>query len=194
MATATLPTIPPKDGHHLGIILRLSDELLKTLSEMASLALSGESNKNIDLATCAAMLREVQIADFRLRQIPSDLLVRNDKTLPPDDRKNGRHGRRDGVSIENEDKIVAALEGGMKIGVCSERFSLGESSVRRIWRRAKKVLSAETAQKILFLAGQKYDENDEFISVPAIAKAVHETESVLSRVLANHKRSKRGMN
>ncbi len=183
MATATLPTIPPKDGHHLGIILRLSDELLKTLSEMASLALSGESKKNIDLAAYAAMLLEVQVADFRARQIPSDFLVRPGNTPDPAPAvENIRRGR---LTAADEEKVIASMLQGMKVDLCATRFHTSASTIRRVWKRRGP--SPEVIQKVLFLHGKRYDEAGPGHSVQAIAKACGVSEAVASAIIANHR-------
>lgn len=85
------------------------------------------------------------------------------------------------VTRDQEDRIIAALLGGMKIGPCHERFHRSETTIRRIWK--KRGPSAETIQRILFL-------NDDYHfsgGVPAIAKAVGVSESIVRTVLANHK-------
>jgi hypothetical protein len=79
-------------------------------------------------------------------------------------------------------------EAGMKIPQLAERWHVGDSTIRRVLQQGKKPgVGAETVQRILHLAAKRYD-GDEYISgVPAIAKAVGESERVVSAVLANHR-------
>jgi len=96
--------------------------------------------------------------------------------------------RRRSLSGEDEAKVLAALEAGLKVDAVAERFSVGGSTIRRIRERAKKraLPDARIIQKILFLSAKRYN-GGEFLSVPKIAKMVGEPEGTVAAVLAAHR-------
>jgi hypothetical protein len=159
MATATLP-IPPKTrrralAEQVGepsatgdLRLRFSDEIMSSLSEMADLA-------HAEVPTFVLELVESQIADFRARKPEIDRMLR-DKTPPPDEISNNI-GRR--MSSEDEERVVVMLLEGTKVSAVAKRFSKGESTIRRTWK--KRAPSAETIQRILFLGTRPWNDDGE---------------------------------
>ena len=161
--------------------LRFNAELLESLMEMAELAHS-------EIAPFVMELVEVQVANFRAKPVPADFLIKPDKTPVPDaaGNANSHHNK---MSPADSTRIAAQHDSGVTIKQLSERWHVGESTIRRALAGAKKraLPAPEIVQKILYLNAQKYDEHDEFIGVQAIAETLHLPESVVSAVLSNHK-------
>jgi hypothetical protein len=166
--------------------LKFPRPLMESLSEMAQLA--GESVQPYVIS-----LIESQIAEWRAKKIPADFLIKPDNTpAPVIQEQSSPHFAR--LSEQDEDRILAAWREGKMVGALATCWSRSESSIFRALERAKKRekralhgVSPEVIQKIIFLSTKKYDDNDEHINIPAIAKAVGESETVVSRVLASHK-------
>ncbi len=158
------------------LVLRLSDECLKSLSAIARGA-------GCKVPAFIAELIEVTVVDRAKHMGESNLFKENDTPPPVTNAL-----RRRSLTGEDEAKILAALEAGLKVDAVAERFSVGSSTIRRVRERVKKraQLPASVVQKIIFLAAKKYD-GGEFLSVPKIAKMVGEPEGTVAAVLAVHR-------
>jgi hypothetical protein len=203
MATATVNIVPAKPGRWprtSELNLRLDHKLFETLLEMARFAFSGErklesklvGNTNVlrcegrkVLETFAAMLLESSIAEFRLRKIPNDFLIRKEKTPDPPLVEDQRqpHWRR--PSQQDEEKIVISLLEGVKVEPCAQRFGRGASTIRRIWKRRGP--SPETIQTILHLNGKAHDGSESIGGIRAIAQKCGVSENIANAIIKNLK-------
>jgi len=91
-------------------------------------------------------------------------------------------GRRDSLTPDVKDRIVAALLEGVKVRGVAERFHRGESTIRRAWKERSP--SPEVIQKALFLDGKS---GDEHIGVPAIAEACGIGQIIVEAILKNYR-------
>jgi hypothetical protein len=119
---------PPWRPKMNGLILRLNAPVLQTLTQMSTLA-------HCEIAAYASQLIEAAAADFRLKQIPSDFLVRADKVPdpPPANDGNARPPRRGGgkFSSEEREKIAEQRDEGMSVIQLAERWHCGATTIRR---------------------------------------------------------------
>src|SRR5260370_32650609 len=185
MATATvpIPTKPSRCSLAEGItlpgdafIVRLDQELIKSLAEMAALA-------HVEVATYIVELVQMGIADFRARKIPADFLIRPSNTPdPPPPCDNIRRGR---LTAADEEKVIASMLQGMKDDPCATRFHTSASTIRRVWKRRGP--SPEVIQKVLFLQGKRYDEAGPGHSVQAIAKACGVSDAFAAAIIPDHR-------
>jgi len=160
--------------------LRFNAELMQSLMEMARLA-------HAELRSYVMELLECGVADFRAKKIPAtfmDLDATMPLTAPAADDDVKHHQK---ISIADREKMISQRSTGMTVREISGRWNIAESTLRRSLSKKKRGLSPEKVQQILFHAGRKYDENDEFLGVQKIAEAVGEPETVVRSVLAAHK-------
>lgn len=130
--TQTLQTQQPSADHPPAneIRIRVSRSLLTSLEEMRALA-------SMPLELLVSQLVEAQIADFRLRKIPTTFLVaqNGDKFLKVES-QDGIDPRRK-LRPEQEDDVFELYEAGEKPPTLAKRYGVSASTVRRIIKQRR---------------------------------------------------------